>query len=211
MIYAFGGATLESVITTAALDNGQRAEITKAKLRKLKDLKKCNNKCDRKNVKDKKTTTKKSLKKGCVFRYKNAKYRITGSRTVEFFRIMGKKKTITVPDSIQYKHVKYKVTSIASSACARKTKIKKVSIGKNVSKIGAKAFYHCKNLKLVTIRTKKLNSKKIGKKAWKGIPAKAVFKVPAKKKTAYKKWIRSNGASKKTRVKQQNTVKNVEI
>ena len=49
-----------------------------------------------------------------------------------------------------------------------------------VTKIGKKAFYGCKKLKTITIKSKKLNSKSVGAQAFKGLYKKAVIKVPKK-------------------------------
>jgi hypothetical protein len=93
----------------------------------------------------------------------------------------------------------YKITSIAASAFKNNKKITSVTIGKNVEKIGAKAFYGCKNLKKVTVKSKVLKS--VGKKALKGTTSKAVIKVPSAKAKAYKKLFAKSGMSKKAVVK----------
>ena len=92
--------------------------------------------------------------------------------------------------------VTYKVTSIAKKAFKNNKKLKKVTIGANITTIGANAFAGCKNLKTVDIKSKKLKS--VGKNAFKGIHKKAVFKVPAKKLKAYKKLLNSKAGIKKT-------------
>ena len=71
------------------------------------------------------------------------------------------------------------------------TKVKKVTIGSNVTSIGAQAFYGCKKLKQITISSKKLT--KVGKKAFKGITKNAKIKVPKKKLKAYKKLLKNKG------------------
>ena len=49
---------------------------------------------------------------------------------------MKKQTKIAVPDSIKINGATYKVTSIAKSAFKNNKKLKTVTIGKNVSKIG---------------------------------------------------------------------------
>ena len=68
-----------------------------------------------------------------------------------------------------------------------------------VTEIGSKAFYKCKNLKKVTIKSSKI--KKIGSKAFKGIYKKAKFYLPKKKFSKYKKKLKKAGAPKKAKYK----------
>lgn len=99
--------------------------------------------------------------------YKNGKYRITGIGKATFIGIVKKQKTVRIPDRISYGGYQYKVTEIAPKACAGDKKIVKVIIGKNVSKIGAKAFWKCRKLKKVICRNPKIKKKNIGKQAFK--------------------------------------------
>ena len=112
----------------------------------------------------------------------------------------GVKGTVKIPDSITVNHVTYKVTEIAANAFKNQKKIRKVVIPSGVSKIGKKAFYGCKNLKNITIKTTKLTKKRVGSKAFSGIHAKAVIKVPKKKLSAYRKMLKARGAAKKENV-----------
>ena len=64
-------------------------------------------------------------------------------------------------------------------------KLKTATIGKNITAIGSKAFYNCKSLTNITIKSAKIAS--IGDKAIAGISSKAVIKVPSKKLSVYKK------------------------
>ena len=77
------------------------------------------------------------------------------------------------------------IQKIDASAFAQMKKLKQVTIGKGVTSIGKKAFYGDKGLKTVKILSSKL--KTVQKTAFKAIGKKAVFKVPAGKKTAYKR------------------------
>ena len=78
--------------------------------------------------------------------------------------------------------------------------MQKITIGVNISKIGKNAFYDCKKLKQVVIKTKKLSSGKVGAKAFKGIAGKAMIKVPKSKKKSYEKWLRKKGITKKMKI-----------
>lgn len=112
----------------------------------------------------------------------------------------GVKGTVKIPDSITVNHVTYKVTEIAANAFKNQKKIRKVVIPSGVSRIGKKAFYGCKNLKNITIKTTKLTKKRVGSKAFFGIHAKAVIKVPKKKLSAYRKMLKARGVTKKEKV-----------
>ena len=61
---------------------------------------------------------------------------------------------VTIPATVTYEGVKYKVTAIANNACKSNSKLKTVKIGSNVKTIGSKAFYGCKKLTKVTIGSK---------------------------------------------------------
>jgi hypothetical protein len=111
--------------------------------------------------------------------------------------------TITIPDTIQVGGVTYKVTSIAPSAFKSNTKIRKATIGANVDTIGKLAFYGCKNLKTIVIKTKKLTSKSIGSKALKNIYVKVSIQVPKKKLTAYKTILKKAGITSKAKIKEK--------
>lgn len=74
--------------------------------------------------------------------------------------------------------------------------MQKITIGVNISKIGKNAFYGCKKLKQVVIKTKKLSSGKVGAKAFKGIAGNAMIKVPKSKKKSYEKWLRKKELQK---------------
>ena len=71
----------------------------------------------------------------------------------------------------------------------------------NIQSIGNYAFSGCKKLKTIIIRSKKLTTKTVSKKAFKGIAKKVVVKVPKKKRTAYKKLLKKKGLSSKNRIK----------
>ena len=97
-------------------------------------------------------------------------YKITSSssssRTVAF---VGNKvkASVTIPTSIKIKGATYKVTEISASAFKNNRKLKKVVIGQNIVKIGKNAFYGCKNLTSITIKSSRLTLKNIGKNAFK--------------------------------------------
>lgn len=99
-------------------------------------------------------------------------------------------KSVTIPAVIRVKGVTYKVTSIGTKAFNGSKKLKKVTIGTNIKKISNNAFYKCKSLKTVTIKSVLLTKKTANKKAFKGVNKKMVIKVPKKVKKAYVKMFK---------------------
>ena len=69
----------------------------------------------------------------------------------------------------------------------------KIIITANIERIGKKAFYNCKNLKTVIIKTKSLRQSSVGIKAFKGINAKAKIIVPQRKKKYYRNILIKSG------------------
>lgn len=148
------------------------------------------------------------VKKNAVYTAGNYKYKITnaktnGTGTVKLTGVksksIGKKlKKITVGKTVAIGGKKFKVTEIGSSAFFGCGNVTSVSVGANVSKISAKAFYNCKKLKKITISSTKLKS--VGKNALKNISAKAKIKVPKKKLNAYKKLFKSKGQKKTVKI-----------
>lgn len=158
----------------------------------------------------------------------NATYVITSvgkTKTVSFQKLNKKKTNYKIPSYVIVEGTKYKVTQIASKAFKGNkkikkikkitigsyvkkigkeafsdcTKLKKVTIGKNVTTIGKKAFCGCKKLKAITIKTAKL--KTVGKNAFKGIHKKATIKVPKKKYSKYSKLLQGKGQKKTVKIK----------
>lgn len=134
----------------------------------------------------------------------NARYKVTASdkngATVEYVKPLSKTaKTLVVPATVDVNGVTCKVTSIKKGAFKNNTKLTKITIGSNIKTIGADAFYGCKKLKTITVKTTKLTKKSMGSNAFKGIKSNATFKVPKSKLSAYKKVFTSKvGFVKKT-------------
>ena len=106
------------------------------------------------------------------------------------------------PASAQISEKQTKVTEIKANAFKNNKKLKKITIGKDIEKIGKNAFYGCKNLKKIIIKTTKLTQKSVGKNAFAKINAKAKIKVPKKKLEAYKKILKARGVKgKKQKIK----------
>lgn len=140
------------------------------------------------------------IKTGTLFEAGGMRYKVTGNLTAEFVKPCKKTNTkINIPAEVSCSGKKLKVTAIASKACLNNKNLKRVTIGKSVTGIGAKAFQGCRKLKTVHLKSSKL--KKIGAAAFKKIHTKAVIKVPAKKLRSYKKIFKGKGLSKTAVIK----------
>ncbi len=148
-------------------------------------------------------------------------YKVTSAGTVTLTGLKkSKTKKLTIPKTITVNGTKYKVTAIAdkafknvkitnlivgsnikeigTSAFEGCKSLTKVTIGSGVTKLGKNAFKNCKKLKSITVKTVKL--KAVGKNVFKGIHAKAKFKVPNKKLTFYKKMLKKAGVAKTVKI-----------
>lgn len=144
------------------------------------------------------------LAKGTVFVVGKLKYKVTnaanGKNTVAVKAPKSKTvKSLTIPDVVKVQGQSYQVTAIAASAFQKCSKLKKITIGKNITVIGKKAFYQTKKLKQITILSTKITS--VGKNALKGIYKKAVLRVPKKKRKKYKKLFRNKGQKNTVRIR----------
>ena len=138
---------------------------------------------------------------GKLYKVNKHTYKVTSvkKKTVSFVKTASKAKSIKIPATVTIQGTKYKVTSIAANALKGNKKVTKLTIGKNVTSIGKKAFYNCKKLKSVTIKTTKMKS--VGKYAFKGIAKQATIKCPAKKLKKYKKILKKSKMTKTVQVK----------
>ena len=158
-----------------------------------------------------------------------AVYRVSVSSltngTVAYVAPTNKKAAkVTVPDTVVIAGVTYKVTAIEKNAFKNNKKLKTLKLGKNVTAIGSQAFYGCKNLKTVTIgknvskigskafygcgklktliiKSEKLTTGKIGKKAFSKTSKSMTVKVPKKKYKSYKTMLIKRGVNKKAKFK----------
>ena len=137
---------------------------------------------------------------GTAMEFTNTFYRVVKTGKTPELAYIGPKnkraKKVTIPASVTIEGVTYKVTSVAAGALKNYKNLTKVTIGKNVTKIGKNAFYGCKKLKTIVIKSKKLKS--VEKNALKGIKKNATIDVPNSKKKAKKKLLKSKTGYKKT-------------
>ena len=142
------------------------------------------------------------LRKGAVISDGTNEYVVMNKGEAVFSKAGKKEKKIIIPATIKVGGKKLKVTAIANKAFYN-SGVTSVSIGNNIKSIGTKAFYNCKKLKSITIKTTKLTSKSIGSKAFKGVSQKATIKVPGSKMNTYKKLLRKKGLGKKAYLKKK--------
>lgn len=92
-----------------------------------------------------------------------------------------------------------RVSEIEKGTFQGLSKLKKVTIGKNVVAIGQDAFRGCSSLKKITIRSVRL--KTVGKNAIRGVHKKVQIICPKGKKKAYQKlFVKKTGFAKKTMI-----------
>ena len=188
-------------ITVKAMDTGKEKTVkVTVKEAKEENPKPSDNTKPVQPSTQKKNPTTAVLKKGTKLTAGTSKFVVTGTNTVSYTGTKNKKASkITVPATVKAGKQVYKVTSIANNAFKNNKKLKTVVIGQNITTIGKKAFYGCKNLKKITVQSKVL--KKVGAGALKGINKKAVIKVPSKKYKAYKKVFKAKGQAKTVTIK----------
>ncbi|WP_196805801.1 leucine-rich repeat domain-containing protein [Butyrivibrio sp. WCD2001] len=96
----------------------------------------------------------------------------------------------SIPSYVAVGEYRYEVTEISDGAYSNNSSLKSVTIPKNVRKIGAKAFYNCRNLKKIKFAGKKVN--KIGTKAFGNIGKRATASIPKKVYDKYVKLLKKS-------------------
>ncbi len=113
-------------------------------------------------------------------------YKVTDAAKKTVTAVSGTDKngstSITIQNTVIVNNATCTVTEISANAFKGYTKLKKVTIGSNVKKVGKAAFSGCKNLKNIKVQSKVLKS--FGKKALKGTNAKLTIKLQKKMKPA---------------------------
>ena len=125
---------------------------------------------------------------------------------VEYVGTIDKKVTnINIPEVVTLDDIDYDVVAIASGAFKNNKNLKKIVIPESVERIGSKAFYGCKKLTNITIKTTGLTTKTVGSKAFAKAGSnnykKLTVKVPKKQMKMYKKMLRKRGLSVKAKIK----------
>lgn len=140
---------------------------------------------------------------GSVQPYGDASYKVltataTGG-TVSYAKPAKISAKVVIPATIQLNNQTYKVVTIESSAFKGNKKLKNITIGANIEKIGKSAFEKCAKLTKITIQSSVLT--KVEKNAIKNINKKCVIKVPKAKKANYKKLFKKAGLKSTMKVK----------
>lgn len=125
----------------------------------------------------------------------NGKYKII-SEYDSFAQYIGPTKrsvkSVTIPDTIKAGGKTYKVVSIGDSACNSNCgSLKKLTIGRNVICIGARAFRFCEKLKSVTIKTTHLTNENVKQLSFYDLNKKVTIIVPEQKLEEYTKILKS--------------------
>ncbi len=136
-----------------------------------------------------------------AFQDKTLKYKVidASKQTVAVTGPVNKNKvsTVNIKPAVSYGGKTWKVTEISNKAFKGCKKLKKATIGSNVTKIGSQAFMQCRNLKTINLKkASKITS--IGSKAFSGINGKAKITVPAKKLKKYKSMLQKKGKAPKS-------------
>lgn len=104
-----------------------------------------------------------------------------------------KVKEVTIPAKVKFDKEIFLVTQIGDNAFQNQKKLTKVVIGKNVRQIGKKAFFKCKNLKNVIIKSDKLSKNTVANNTFSKISKKCKFKLPAAKAKEYQAILKASG------------------
>lgn len=133
-------------------------------------------------------------------------YKVTksgaASGTVQFAKVSDKKaKSVTIPSTVKVDGISYKVTSVDANAFSGCKNLQKVVLGANITKVSANTFSKCSGLNTIVIKSTKLTSENLSKRAFKGISSKTVIKVPKNKVKTYQKLFVKKGLSKKVKIK----------
>ena len=127
----------------------------------------------------------------------NGVYKVLSKTSVEYTKPIAKRAAVNIPATVKLSGKTFNVTKISANAFRNNRVMKSLTIGSNVTTIGANAFYGCKNLNTVVIKTAKLTTKTVGVNAFAKTGAKPVVTVPAKQFNTYKTLLRSKGISTK--------------
>lgn len=136
-------------------------------------------------------------KRNQIYAVKGLLYSLTKDSDATVVGASNKKAvSVKIPSQVSIKGKVLKVTSIGDAAFSGMKKLKTVTIGKNIVRIGKKAFYKDRKLKKITVKGKRL--KHIGRNALKGVGKKLKIYVPKLKQKKYGKLFRSKVFSIKT-------------
>lgn len=156
-------SSLEPVPTTAPKETGKQNELLPSDTQSdtqssavLNDTKTIETKTDsNKNDDNNKKTMTKAFKKGSYA------YKVTDAdkKTVCVTRVLKKSlNIIKIADNVKYKGKTYKITSIGTKFGSGCKKVKKITIGKNVTKIGKQFMPDSKGITNIIVKSKKIKN-----------------------------------------------------
>lgn len=120
-----------------------------------------------------------------------------GNPTVKFVGLVNANvSSVTIPETVSSGGVRYRVTLITNNALKGNKSISTVVINKNMKSISAKAFYDCRKLKKIKLKSK--NIIKINNKAFSKIHSKAEFYTYNSQLDKYRALLKSSGVKKPT-------------
>ena len=91
------------------------------------------------------------VKQGDTIVSKGLYYRVCKERQLVCTgAVSKKKKTVTIPKTVQYQGIRYRVTAISAKAFYKMSKLEKVTIGNDVETIGKSAFEQCRALQKIS-------------------------------------------------------------
>ncbi len=123
-------------------------------------------------------------------------YKLDNKKKTAVYTGMGFTKctALKIPDTIKVQDKVYKVVGIAAKACAGKSLLTSLSVGKNVKEIGAGAFNGCSNMKKITLKGTALT--KVGADAFTGVKDSVKVTCPKAKLTKYTRLLKKAGLPK---------------
>lgn len=128
---------------------------------------------------------------GSTFTYGVNKYKITSKSAVTFTGVTSEYgNNISIPSTVTIGAKSYKVTKIADKALRGKD-VLNVTIGENVTSIGAQAFEKCTNLVKLNVQSTKIKS--VGSKAFNKVDSDITVTVPSSKLKTYKNLFKAAG------------------
>ena len=152
-----------------------------------------------------KTNRKKPAKVGKIITSSAGyRFKVTSSKVknpeVALYRPGSGRKEVKIGTKVTINGISYSVTSVCERAFRSNKRVKKVSLGSRVDKIGKEAFANCRNIKVLYIYSPRLKASDIGENAFKGINKRVKISVPKAKMKEYKELFCEKGLSKQTSV-----------
>ena len=152
-----------------------------------------------------KTNRKKPAKVGKIITSSaGSRFKVTSSKVknpeVALYRPGSGRKEVKIGTKVTINGISYSVTSVCERAFRSNKRVKKVSLGSRVDKIGKEAFANCRNIKVLYIYSPRLKASDIGENAFKGINKRVKISVPKAKMKEYKELFCEKGLSKQTSV-----------